>query len=111
MADVEQFFLLFRLGIDGPPSVALPSARAALDARHSQTVTTVGYGWPQPMTDRQRIEAMFFIVFGMHGLPPISIIGLGLVLVSSLMRVPNPPANITAFIITPRLHSLGIHSK
>ena len=63
MADMEQFFLLFRLGIDGPPSVALPSARAALDARHSQTVTTVGYGWPQPMTDRQRIEAMFFIVF------------------------------------------------
>src|SRR5450631_3842182 len=31
------------------------------------------------------------------GLPPISIIGLGFTDVSSLMRVPNPPASITAF--------------
>src|SRR5208282_4270779 len=33
------------------------------------------------------------------GLPPISTIGLGLVPVSSLIRVPRPPARITAFKI------------
>src|SRR2546421_12072490 len=33
------------------------------------------------------------------GLCPISIIGLGLSTVSSLMRVPNPPARITTFIV------------
>lgn len=33
-------------------------------------------------------------------LPPISIIGLGLTWVSSLMRVPSPPARITAFMGT-----------
>src|SRR6266852_4399895 len=32
------------------------------------------------------------------GLPPISTMGLGFKEVSSLMRVPNPPAKITAFI-------------
>src|SRR5580698_7926087 len=32
------------------------------------------------------------------GRPPISIIGFGLTPVSSLIRVPSPPANITAFI-------------
>ena len=32
-------------------------------------------------------------------MPPISTIGLGRALVSSLNRVPNPPASITAFII------------
>ncbi len=31
------------------------------------------------------------------GMPPISIKGLGLTNVSSLIRVPNPPAKITAF--------------
>ena len=31
------------------------------------------------------------------GLPPISIIGFGRTAVSSLMRVPTPPARITAF--------------
>ena len=31
------------------------------------------------------------------GLPPISIIGLGRGSVSSLMRVPKPPARMTAF--------------
>ena len=33
------------------------------------------------------------------GLPPISIIGLGLVSVSSLSLEPSPPAKITAFTI------------
>src|SRR3990167_561757 len=32
------------------------------------------------------------------GFPPISTIGFGLRCVSSLMRVPKPPARITAFI-------------
>ncbi|MNN66228.1 hypothetical protein D3C81_1817920 [compost metagenome] len=32
------------------------------------------------------------------GLPPTSIIGLGLRCDSSLIRVPRPPAKITAFI-------------
>ena len=32
------------------------------------------------------------------GRPPISIIGLGLRCDSSLMRVPSPPASMTAFI-------------
>ena len=32
------------------------------------------------------------------GLPPISIIGLGRMLVSSEIRVPRPPAKRTAFI-------------
>src|SRR5216117_2860164 len=35
------------------------------------------------------------------GLPPISIIGLGLRWDSSLIRVPRPPARITAFILSP----------
>ena len=35
------------------------------------------------------------------GLPPISIIGLGRRCDSSLMRVPMPPARITAFMRTP----------
>ena len=34
----------------------------------------------------------------MIGLPPISIIGLGLRTDSSLIRVPSPPAKITHFI-------------
>jgi len=34
------------------------------------------------------------------GLPPISTIGLGLRCVSSLRRVPSPPARITAFMRT-----------
>jgi hypothetical protein len=33
------------------------------------------------------------------GLPPISIMGFGFTLVSSEMRVPKPPANMTAFIV------------
>ena len=33
------------------------------------------------------------------GLPPISIMGLGFRWVSSEMRVPRPPANMTAFIM------------
>lgn len=33
------------------------------------------------------------------GMPPISIIGLGLRCVSSEIRVPSPPARITAFMI------------
>lgn len=32
------------------------------------------------------------------GLPPISTIGLGLISVSSLILVPNPPAKMTTFI-------------
>ena len=36
--------------------------------------------------------------FFMIGFPPISIIGFGLRCVSSLIRVPKPPAKITAFI-------------
>ncbi len=35
------------------------------------------------------------------GLPPISTIGFGLIDVSSLMRVPSPPARITAFMELP----------
>src|SRR5215469_3620541 len=35
------------------------------------------------------------------GRPPISTIGLGRMVVSSLRRVPNPPARITAFIDSP----------
>src|SRR5215471_749138 len=35
------------------------------------------------------------------GRPPISTIGLGRTVVSSLSRVPNPPARITAFIDSP----------
>jgi hypothetical protein len=35
------------------------------------------------------------------GIPPISIIGFGLTSVSSAIRVPNPPASITAFIRWP----------
>ncbi|MNQ62532.1 hypothetical protein D3C85_768810 [compost metagenome] len=35
------------------------------------------------------------------GLPPISIIGLGLRWDSSLIRVPRPPARMTAFIASP----------
>ena len=34
------------------------------------------------------------------GFPPISTIGLGLMTVSSLRRVPNPPASITTFVST-----------
>jgi ribosomal protein L11 len=34
------------------------------------------------------------------GLPPISIIGLGVMWDSSLIRVPLPPARITAFILS-----------
>src|ERR1700680_755210 len=37
----------------------------------------------------------------MIGIPPISIIGFGLTSVSSAIRVPNPPASITAFIRWP----------
>ena len=37
------------------------------------------------------------------GLPPISIIGFGLRWVSSEIRVPRPPASITAFIALPLL--------
>ncbi len=33
----------------------------------------------------------------MIGMPPISIIGFGLVSVSSAKRVPRPPARITTF--------------
>src|SRR6478672_723490 len=33
------------------------------------------------------------------GRPPISTIGLGLIVVSSEMRVPNPPARMTTFMI------------
>ena len=36
----------------------------------------------------------------MIGLPPISIIGLGRVSVSSVRRVPRPPARMTVFIVT-----------
>lgn len=32
------------------------------------------------------------------GLPPISTMGFGLISVSSLIRVPNPPAKMTTFI-------------
>jgi hypothetical protein len=35
------------------------------------------------------------------GRPPTSIIGFGLDALSSLMRVPNPPARITAFMQKP----------
>lgn len=35
------------------------------------------------------------------GFPPISTIGLGRTEVSSLMRVPNPPARMTAFTVNP----------
>ena len=35
------------------------------------------------------------------GLPPTSTIGFGLVPVSSEIRVPNPPARITAFMRPP----------
>jgi len=37
---------------------------------------------------------------GRIDLPLTSTIGFGLIFVSSLRRVPSPPANITAFIIT-----------
>jgi hypothetical protein len=35
------------------------------------------------------------------GLPPISTIGFGLMDVSSLIRVPSPPARMTAFMSLP----------
>src|SRR5690606_8738502 len=35
------------------------------------------------------------------GLPPISTIGLGRTALSSLMRVPNPPARMTAYMDEP----------
>ena len=38
------------------------------------------------------------------GLPPISTIGFGFKWLSSLIRVPNPPARITTFIHVPRLY-------
>lgn len=36
------------------------------------------------------------------GFPPISTMGLGLTTVSSLRRVPSPPARITTFVLTTR---------
>src|SRR5471032_2254266 len=35
------------------------------------------------------------------GLPPTSTIGFGLTVVSSLSRVPSPPASMTAFMLSP----------
>lgn len=43
------------------------------------------------------------------GLPPISTIGFGLTDVSSLIRVPSPPANITAFIFAIALFSQPVN--
>jgi hypothetical protein len=40
------------------------------------------------------------------GFPPISTIGFGRIEVSSLIRVPKPPANITAFIVYTRSSNL-----
>ena len=39
-----------------------------------------------------------FMMCHKRGLPPISTMGFGFKSVSSLIRVPRPPANITAFI-------------
>ena len=45
------------------------------------------------------------------GFPPISTIGFGRMAVSSLSRVPNPPANITAFILVSCFQGLIISKK
>ena len=47
------------------------------------------------------------MMFRKIGLPPISIIGLGLTTVSSEILVPKPPAKIIAFI----MYILNIHLK
>lgn len=50
-----------------------------------------------------RIPCTEYIFMMCHrmGRPPISIIGLGRMVVSSDRRVPRPPARITAFIVCP----------
>jgi energy-coupling factor transporter ATP-binding protein EcfA2 len=59
-----------------------------------------------PLYPRQMIKSLYpywlyvFMICQRIGLPPISTIGLGLVPVSSEIRVPRPPANITTFIIS-----------
>jgi hypothetical protein len=45
------------------------------------------------------------------GFPPISIIGFGFKTLSSLIRVPRPPANNTAFIKPPGLAQLLLRSE
>src|SRR5688572_8234002 len=42
------------------------------------------------------------------GLPPISIMGFGRLALSSEMRVPSPPARITAFMIASEIESRGV---
>src|ERR1700728_1444701 len=55
--------------------------------------------YPQQMM-KSLIPCCEYILRMCHriGRPPISTIGLGRVTVSSLSRVPSPPANMTAFI-------------
>src|ERR1043165_190865 len=48
-----------------------------------------------------------FMICQRIGFPPISIIGLGLLTDSSLIREPSPPARITAFICLGILPALG----
>ena len=40
-----------------------------------------------------------FMICHKIGFPPISIIGFGFMLVSSLILVPNPPASMNTFIL------------
>src|SRR6516165_8551642 len=59
--------------------------------------------------------AYIFMMCQMIGRPPISTIGFGFVSVSSAMRVPRPPARMTALVprrlsIMVRSRRLGLHS-
>ena len=56
------------------------------------------------------LEVVGFMRVNTAVLLPISTIGFGRVEVSSLMRVPKPPARMTAFMITPRSHLLDSHA-
>src|ERR1019366_4888139 len=57
--------------------------------------------YPQQITKSLMLCVEYiFMMCQRIGLPPISIIGLGFSALSSMMRVPIPPAKITAFIST-----------
>ena len=55
--------------------------------------------------------ANMFMMCQRIGRPPISTMGFGRNSVSSLKRVPMPPARMTAFILIPFLQSWGVNSQ
>lgn len=81
------------------PLLAQNKALHRLDFEHRGII-------PDILSDRRAVkeESWLFIrpvpmgICHRIGRPPISTIGLGRIVVSSLRRVPRPPARITAFI-------------